>query len=101
MQTRRHTRTPWEIKELESCPLPAYGYQVQAEARGRYENPWPVALVIMPADADLVAAAPELLDACRAFQAWWHGSHSTPKWVDLQRTVALTQAAIAKAEGRT
>ena len=46
-----------------------------------------------PANARLIAAAPEAIDACRAFLVAWTDEART-------RALELAAAAIAKAEGR-
>lgn len=45
----------------------------------------------------LIAAAPELLEACRAFVEWYPVS----RWMSGTDAFAIAQRAIAKAEGRS
>lgn len=49
-------------------------------------------------DADLFAAAPEMLDALKVALAWIRGDDKVRSWVDASKIV---EAAIAKAEGRS
>lgn len=48
-----------------------------------------------PANARLIAAAPDLLEALRAAEDWLDG------WVSAEPQLAMIRAAIAKAEGRS
>lgn len=53
--------TPWRYQPADPIPTPGYAYQVSATG----PTPWPVALAVLPADARLIAAAPDLLRVCR------------------------------------
>lgn len=55
------TATPWRCQPADPIPAPGYAYQVSAAG----PTPWPVALAVMPADARLITAAPDLLRCCR------------------------------------
>ena len=50
------------------------------------------------ANARLVAAAPELLEACKFIRGALHGIIITPKDLDVQHAYGLLDEAIAKAE---
>lgn len=56
-----HTTAPWHWCPVETITSPGFAYQVSAAG----PTPWPVALAVLPADAALIAAAPELLRVCR------------------------------------
>lgn len=62
-----------------------------------------VICAVHPTDAQLIAAAPDLLAACRCALADMEGSYSREDWDDDENPVALTIreliAAIAKAGG--
>lgn len=82
---RPHTTpTPWRYQRAwrwrptEPITVPGYAYQVSAAG----PTPWPVALAVMPADAQLITAAPDLLRCCRRvldeLEADQKSAHTTP-----------------------
>lgn len=89
-----HTPGPWRWQPVEQITTPGYAYQVSAAQ----VPPWPVAQVVTPADAQLVAAAPALLAACnRVLRAieWAY----TEDRLDTDEQAAVLRAAIESAAG--
>ena len=93
----KHTPGPWRASEL----------GVLSDKLTSYGN-WYVCSLIDPdneehkANARLIAAAPELLAACKkALEAirWWEGEHPCCNGSTGEQEAAI-RAAIAKAEGR-
>lgn len=92
----KHTPGPWEVGPVDDTVVTHVGADgvrlVVAEIDGDYNQPetWP----IMEANARLIAAAPELLEALDRIQNW-------PRVFDGLRAedVAFARAAIAKATG--
>ena len=106
--TAQHTPGPWVVGPVDDTVVTHLGadgrrYEVAA-VEGDYNDPdqWPV----MEANARLIAAAPDLLEAAK--QALWHiGSDDdrlamadADKWkTDEWQAAGLLRAAIAKATG--
>lgn len=97
--TGKHTAGTWTVKEIKGQYFPRY------EVVGKYESSgWTRRICTTPqnvsekqslqsrADAALIAAAPELLAACKAFLESTCGE-------DTERAEELIENAIAKAEG--
>lgn len=103
-----HTELPWDVVDAGGVPI-GVGRDI---GDGCYEMICNAILAENMTRADLetirenlrrMAAAPDLLEACRAFlRAWQHagpsGSHQFEKF---DTAVRLAEAAIAKAEGET
>lgn len=83
---RKHTPGPWMVRKL------SYGCRVVGpENSGGARNLIAETTLEQEPDARLIAAAPELLGACKAVLAQLHS---------LNKTNVLVEEAIAKAEGR-
>ncbi len=65
--TDKHTPGPWKFIERNPAPAPGFAYVIKHDPRQPSDVAWPVALSCCPADARLIAAAPELLKALEAF----------------------------------
>ena len=59
----------WTVTELDPAPEPGFAYAIGHDPLGESDVPWPIALVCMPADARLIAAAPDLLAALKEAKA--------------------------------
>lgn len=108
-----HTKGPWRVADN---PRSA-GYPIVAPQRKRSGGTnricsvlpagWsPEAYAEAKANAYLIAAAPELLEALRLFDAYMaipatRGGHASPRWQAREAFLAAKDAAIAKAEGET
>ena len=86
----KHTPGPWTFYR-ESIYDRGDFYAVKAPAPHYWVVP---TLNINPADAHLIAAAPELLDALRGLVDWFDDETKTPRPAPLKKAYA----AIAKAE---
>ncbi len=92
-ETQKHTPGPWESQATA-------GYETHGQ-RAVYaeENGKDIAIVYDgEANARLIAAAPELLEACKALVGSDHDGKSFTSRAAL--ATRLARAAIAKAEGR-
>lgn len=89
-----HTPGPWVIREPEDDEL----HEVYAENGGDLIC-FPVYTANQKANLPLIAAAPELLDACKLAAEWLEDL--TRGDVDAEAELAGIKQAIAKAEGRT
>lgn len=99
-ETAKHTRGPWNrqgqwpadrglAEVIESAKAGIVGMWIPASEDGRH------------ADADLIAAAPELLAACREALAYFNTTDHGNGWRDAGgEEPDILAAAIAKAEGR-
>ncbi len=96
--TVKHTEYPWErVDTADYAEIHPVGKRLQAA----------IALVGKPDDANLVAAAPELLDALKEALPFMidiakqrhHGFE--PEMADEDSTIGKAVRAIAKAEGRS
>lgn len=89
----KHTPGPWRVDENAghwTVRCPCRGLEHVREADGN------VCEVGYRPNAHLIAAAPDLLDAAKAFLAWWEDDHSKVP----AGFAEIARAAIAKAEGR-
>jgi hypothetical protein len=92
-----HTPAPWTVQ----AAIDETGAHVFASAQhGAAGGLVTVAdLILSDADARLIAAAPELLEACRNVAGWV--SEYDERLTEAQRkAIQITKDAIAKAEGR-
>ena len=100
-----HTPGPWRVEQLEDDYgfIPIFGVWHPESDSG--ENT--VCNVFSIADAMLIAAAPELLDACKAFLAWlnFNAGPSQEEGIEDQRlcdeACATAYDAVAKAQGES
>jgi hypothetical protein len=95
-----HTTGPWRVAPASDYPS---GLNVDANTRGYVclAGEWDDARAV--ANARLIAAAPDLLEACRAFLRAPSTGSSGPGSVTIEVTtfnLNAARAAIAKAEGR-
>jgi hypothetical protein len=101
----KHTPGPWKVVR-DGNPLSAgivavieHSERFLAVEEDHFGRPW-CAPDTWEANARLIAAAPDLLEACRAVM-WWNervGGFSEPE--DERDVLEPLRAAIAKAEGR-
>lgn len=94
-----HTPGPWRYTPddgsyITDCTQPEWGQRIVAQMHGD-PNKSEVA-----ANAHLIAAAPDLLAACRIAHRML-GKTSQPKWPATADVWAVLRDAIAKAEGRS
>lgn len=89
-----HTPGPWSLRHRPSGPWTVYVPAMSDSGRERFYNGIWIHQGDNEADARLIAAAPELLEALKLAQDWL--STDDPEW---EVRVAV-DAAIAKAEGR-
>ncbi len=95
----KYTPGPWErIDTADYAEIHPRGERLRSA----------IALVGKPEDADLIAAAPDMLDALKLLGKWFEitGSSIVQRWdritaEDRATIVAATKTAIAKAEGRS
>ena len=66
----KHTPGPWTFILTDPAPLPGFAYGIGHDPFGPSDVPWPVALAVTDADARLIAAAPDLLEALEVLTAW-------------------------------
>lgn len=86
----KHAPGPWEVTShngrpavySESCCVATCSLQEDGEA-----------------NAHLIAAAPELMDACQRALVFMQGDQPAP-WNSVNAVMAILKKAIAKAEGR-
>ena len=88
----KHTPGPWIAVDRSAFRMNANDPKWEIDAAAGKQCFW-IALTIREEDASLIAAAPQLLEACRAMRATMHSPDSIPS--------RLADAAIAKAEGRS
>lgn len=97
----KHTPGPWEIIPGERTSgwgdcIAAYD-KIVASMRGRRSAE-------RDANARLIAVAPKMLEALRAWAAWWNGL-PIDRQVDghefAHRAITATRAAIAEVEGKS
>lgn len=109
----KHTPGPWEAGGIASVALSfdreIYIFPPDAEQTGGYQYGGPIAVVAVDDDAGgtanarLIAAAPDLLSACEAWDTGFvdgeqFDAEQFRVWVNERR--AMARAAIAKAKGR-
>ena len=93
-----HTKGKWEVDEIRGCKVVVCGSMVIAsDLFDENEEP---SIEELDANANLIAAAPDLLEAAVALFSWldfgdydWGGVPETPEMINLRK-------AIAKAEGK-
>jgi hypothetical protein len=119
-QKAKHTPGPWDVgREVASrgslvyiqilprdgnrepvSSVSVYQYDAKGQVVGERDRSGHVAPTVpndeTRANAHLIAAAPELLDACRQFVA----AHEADDKAELANALASARAAIAKAEGK-
>lgn len=103
-----HTPGPWEAVRTSPSGVKFYIHHKSEHTDGGYFGSVEAmhltdeALDTCAANASLIAAAPELLEACREAEIVLEGhSDRTPNWHKLRRKAfANIRAAIAKAEGQ-
>jgi hypothetical protein len=107
----KFTPGPWEWRYLKNDLGRLHEYPVALSgegplsdvlvASGNYEGD--IFIYVGPADARLITAAPELLEACMANHEFQGGNHTTvDEIMELaEKCKRLTAAAIAKATGTT
>lgn len=121
MNEVKHTPGPWQVQAMEfSADHPDYGvaYVIGENLGGLVGAalPWPTeldngAFSRVEANARLIAAAPEMLEALRklaaevgglrAFEAEMRAELGNTNWSVLMKRLADADATIAKAEGRS
>ena len=80
----KHTPGPWRVVEVDPAAAAGFAYVIKHVPLGPNDVPWPVALSCCPADANLIAAAPALLEAL--------------EWIQVNsRTIRHARAVAAKA----
>lgn len=94
-----HTPGPWHWKDEQLWGKDGNVMTVQFidegfDAAGRPEWSW--SLDLGPEDADLIAAAPDLLAACEATLHYVDVTHS---WTDAKHCLQLVRRAVKKANG--
>lgn len=94
MSAGTHTPGPWRVGPVDDTIVTDAAGKEVAAIDGDYNNPdeWPR----MEANARLIAAAPELLDALKRLIKPSPGTAKLPPWV-----YGIAVPAIAKAEGRS
>lgn len=92
MSQEKHTPGPWEVWQLAEDSDPE-GRRIITADEGETEV---CGIVPHEADAILIAAAPELLEACQAFVTAYEKPHQLEK---TDTALRLAKAAIAKANG--
>jgi len=92
MSESKHTPGPWRLHLVNDTLIVAPDGTYIAYTCGEYDddNIWP----IMEANARLIASAPDLLAALKAFPGFTDDATIGDKWIETMR------AAIAKAEGQ-
>lgn len=91
----KHTPGPWRLRELNNSTLAVYG-------SGEYDIVFPKRNAPRDADARLIAAAPELLEALEEImkcEAAFSTDQLTFANNVIKKHVEIAQAAIAKAKG--
>lgn len=83
----KHTPAPWESVEVKNSGL----WSVKSKYRLRDKDK--IASQIGKANAKLIAAAPELLEALEQAKMWLEG------WASAEPELAIINKAIAKARG--
>lgn len=105
----KHTPGPWEIRRPAHITWngPTGAFEIYAGDKLICQRPWaegnPQAIKEHEANASLIAAAPDLLDACEEAIALIEGWDSGATEADVRRVMGLLNTAIAKArsEGRS
>jgi len=92
-----HTPGPWEFVQAGSGDFPTWN--VRIGERGLITLPATASMETMDADARLIAAAPELLEALRLCKRYIDGGHGLYPGLHHEAYVAARDA-IAKSEGR-
>mgnify|MGYP001603505041 CR=1 FL=1 len=90
-----HTPGPWHIVRMTNVPSPE-----AFVVRGEDQNSSAIVSVIGEANARLIAAAPELLEAVKAVQRLIDTNSGQLSASQALRADEILRAAIAKAEGR-
>jgi hypothetical protein len=90
--TTKHTPGPWAVRFYERHETAVIKTADGDEVATVDVKCMPDA----PADARLIAAAPDLLEACEAFVVAMDSAHD-----HIERSIALMEKAIAKAKGET
>jgi hypothetical protein len=85
----KHTKGPWKTHLVDSTAIVTEDGKLIAKAEGDYH----LDHAAMEANARLIAAAPDLLEALELLQAGWSKNAITAG------TWAIARAAIAKAKG--
>jgi hypothetical protein len=96
MMETKHSPGPWKLSLPDETAVASFDGTEIAAVQGDYDDDdvWPV----MAANARLIAAAPELLAACKAALA--EVQRTISSHTSFNNTVDVLEAAIAKAEGR-
>jgi len=81
-----HTQGKWHVKEN--------GGKGELVGVASDRSNWFIAEECLDADAQLIAAAPEMLEALKSAEKWLDG------WASADPYVGLIREAIAKAEGK-
>mgnify|MGYP000961965387 CR=1 FL=1 len=88
----KHTPAPWSIDECTGHIIPSSG------VGGGICDPWGDSIEQMEANARLIAAAPELLEACKNIVAACELTDDA-YYDAIDTAINIARAAIAKAEG--
>ena len=93
-----HTPGPWEFVQAGSGDFPTWN--VRIGDRGFIRLPATADMDVMDADARLIAAAPELLEALRSIADCCDEEHAARDYASRQTEIrGIARAAIAKSEG--
>ena len=107
MSAAKHTPGPWEPTKLNSAPLglwavnaPGYGGRNPLVCGMEYSKGGPILHAESEANARLIAAAPELLEALQSVVTHWtsqfeRSGHKAPSWC-IQARAAIAKATEAK-----
>lgn len=98
-EQQKHTPGPWYFDSEYIWSVPAKRYVANPQTEDMEKRPWPEC----EANAHLIAAAPELLDAIKEYMSQFGQAleaHGIPFDPSQSAADAKARAAIAKAEGR-
>ena len=93
-----HTPGPWEFVQAGSGNFPTWNVRLGNRDRGFIRLPATADMDVMDADARLIAAAPDLLEALKQIEPILTRMYG-PQAAELP-PMQVVRAAIAKAEGR-
>jgi hypothetical protein len=100
--TQKHTPAPWKVvdnSDTKNGQIRVENYEGVIACCGKQTEIMPT-LENMQANAHLIAAAPDLLEACKSILASFHESVKTDENISEFPELQKVALAIAKAEGR-